>query len=151
MVTRFTGVGWFLGRLDNKIGFGRIVWGSRSSHFPGHIVTEPCARRYYKWNSNACLLLWVLPLPECTRSASDRVYVVATITLKTQRRHRTSVVFAIIIIHLFQWAWKLQFPNTVSLLVYVPVCKANQSHLNCIIKIQNPIHNIYSNGVEVPV
>lgn len=146
MVTRLTGVDRFLGRLDYKIGFGRVVWGSRSSHFPGHIVTEPCARRYYEWNSNACLLFWVLPLPECTRSASDRVYLVATITLKTQRRHRTyfrrlcnnnylSVSMGV----------KITISQYGTLLVYVPVCKADQSHLNCIIKIQNLRCNFYSN------
>lgn len=45
-MARFTGIDWLLRRLDYEIGFGRIIRGRRSSHFPRHITTEPCARRY---------------------------------------------------------------------------------------------------------
>lgn len=43
-MARLIGIDRFLRRLDDEIGFGRIIRRSRSSHFPGHIVTEPRAR-----------------------------------------------------------------------------------------------------------
>lgn len=35
----------FLRRLDYEIRFGRVIRRSRSSHFPGHVVTEPYVPR----------------------------------------------------------------------------------------------------------
>lgn len=43
MMPRFIRTDWFLRRLDYEICFWWVVRGSRSTHFPGHVVTESCA------------------------------------------------------------------------------------------------------------